>query len=126
MMRILIATGGAAHSDKAVQMGAQIAGDADFAPTLLTVIKHEAEYSHAEAILARAVFHTSLDTTDVRTRIRVGNPAKEIIREAEEGNYDLVNGERWKNRLRSTAATNARFAFLYLGRSASVSIIVKE
>ena len=90
MMRILIATGGAAHSDKAVQMGAQIAGDADFAPTLLTVIKHEAEFSHAEAILARAVFHTTLDTADVRTRIRVGNPAKEIIREAEEGNYDLV------------------------------------
>ena len=89
-MRILIATGGATHSDKAVQLGAQIAGDADIAPTLLMVIKHEAEYSRAEAILARAVFHTALDKTDVRIRIRVGNPAKEIISEAGEGHYDLV------------------------------------
>lgn len=90
MMRILIATGGAAHSDSAVQMGAQIARAATLSPTLLTVIKHETEYSHAEAILARAVFHTALDSADVRTRIRVGNRAKEIIREAGEGNYDLV------------------------------------
>jgi len=90
MMRILIATGGAAHSDSAVQMGAQIVGVASFALTLLTVIKHEAEYTHAEAILARAVFHAALDKADIHTRIRVGNPAKEIIREAEEGSYDLV------------------------------------
>ena len=89
-MRILIATGGAAHSDQAVQIGAQIAGAAGPAPTLLAVIKHEAEYSHAEAVLARAVFHTKLNATAVRTKIRVGNPAKEIIRECEEGDYDLL------------------------------------
>ncbi len=90
MMRILIATGGAAHSDQAVQMGAQIASEAGLAPTLLTVIKHEAEYTHAEAILARAVFHTTLDATGVHSKIRVGNPAKEIICECEEGGYNLV------------------------------------
>ena len=90
MMRILIATGGAAHSDIAVQMGAQIVGAANLSLTLLTVIKHEVEYCNAEAILARAVFHAALDAAKVRTRIRVGNPAKEIIRESEEGSYDLV------------------------------------
>lgn len=32
---------------------------------------------------------------DIRTRVRVGHPAEEIIREAEEGGYDLVTlGER--------------------------------
>jgi nucleotide-binding universal stress UspA family protein len=90
MMRILIATGGAAHSEKAVQMGAQIAGNAGSKLTVLTVIKHEAEYSHAEAILAHTVFHSGLNATNICTRIRVGNRAKEIIRESEEGSYDLV------------------------------------
>ena len=90
MMRILIATGGGGHSDSAVQLGAEIVTVTGFTLTLLMVIKHEAEYAHTEAVLARAVVHTTLDAANVQTKIQVGNRAKEIIRESEEGGYDLV------------------------------------
>lgn len=89
-MRILIATGGSAHSDIAVCFGAQFAVKTGCAPTILTIIKHEAQQAKADAILARAVSLMALDVADVTTAIRVGNPAKEIIREAGDGNYDLV------------------------------------
>ena len=86
-MRILIATGGAAHSTLALEMGRLIAAASGSTPLLLMVIKHEAEHSRAETILAHAV---SLMGLEAQTKIRIGNPAKEIIRESEEGNYDLV------------------------------------
>jgi nucleotide-binding universal stress UspA family protein len=89
-MRLLIATGGGAHSNLAVQMGAQFVAAAGFTPTLMMVIKHEAEYSHAEAVLARAVILMGLEPGTVKTRIRIGNPAKKIILEAESGKYDMV------------------------------------
>ncbi|MFL7838531.1 MAG: universal stress protein [Candidatus Promineifilaceae bacterium] len=89
-MRVLIATGGGAHSNLAVQMGAQLAADAGLAPTLMMVIKHEAEYSHAEIVLARAVALMGLKPGAVKTRIRIGNPAKKILLEAEAGKFDLV------------------------------------
>jgi nucleotide-binding universal stress UspA family protein len=94
-MRILIATGGAAHSNLAVQMGSYIMGtrftsESGSVATLLMVIKHEAECSRGEAVLAGAITQMDLERNDVQTRIRIGNPAKEIIREIEERNYDLV------------------------------------
>jgi nucleotide-binding universal stress UspA family protein len=89
-MRILIATGGSAHSDIAVCFGAQFAVRTGCAPTILTIIKHEAQQPKADAILTRAVSLMALDVANVTTAVRVGNPAKEIIREAGDGNYDLV------------------------------------
>jgi len=56
--------------------------------TILTVIQDESNRPRAEAELARAC--QFLGELNVPTRIRVGHPSKEIIREATEGNYDLV------------------------------------
>jgi nucleotide-binding universal stress UspA family protein len=93
-MRILIATGGAAHSDVAVRLGDLIHQMTGGALTILTVIKHESEQAQAEAILLRA--QTLLaKRAQTQTRIRVGKPAEEIVQEAASGAYDLiVTGEK--------------------------------
>jgi nucleotide-binding universal stress UspA family protein len=87
-MRILIATSGPPYSD--VQLGAEIARCTDRSPTVLTVIGDEGERPQANAILAHACELLSPQVQEGQTRIRVGHPAEEIVREAEEGNYDLV------------------------------------
>lgn len=94
-MRILMATGGSAHSEVALRLGAQIASHVHEPPTILTVIKREEDRPKAEAILARSVALVRPLVPEVRTKVRVGHPAEEIVREAEEGEYDLVVvGER--------------------------------
>ncbi|HEX6386836.1 MAG TPA: universal stress protein [Anaerolineae bacterium] len=94
-MRILIATGGAPHSDVAVRMGSLIHQMVGGSLTLLTVIKHDVERAQAEAILVRAKILTAVAITDMQTRVRTGRPAEEIAAEAREGEYDLVIvGER--------------------------------
>ncbi len=87
-MRVLIATSGPPYSD--VRLGAEIARCADRAPTVLTVIGDEGERPQANAILAHARELLSPQVQEVQTRVRVGHPAEEIVREAEEGDYDLV------------------------------------
>lgn len=93
MMRILVATGGAAHSDTAVRLGAHIAAITDSPlPTLLTVIRRESDRAQGQTILAQA---QALLATHAPTRLRTGLPAEEIVAEAKEGGYDLlVIGER--------------------------------
>jgi nucleotide-binding universal stress UspA family protein len=93
-MRILVATGGAPHSDVAVRLGGIIHQMIGGTLTLLTVIKHETERMQAEAILVRA---KTLLTGVVApaTSIRTGQPADAIVHEAVEGKYDIVIlGER--------------------------------
>lgn len=93
-MRILIATGGAAHSDVALRFGDLIHQMTGGTLTILTVIRHDTEQAQAEAILFRA--QTLLSTkAQTQTRIRVGKPAEEIVHEAESGAYDLIiTGEK--------------------------------
>ncbi|MCI0393315.1 MAG: universal stress protein [Chloroflexi bacterium] len=99
-MRILIPTGGAAHSNKAVRFGHDLAAAAGGTATILTVIKHESDRPRAEAILARAIELLAPAGFEVQTRIRVGQPADEIIQEARESKYDLmVMGERPEHNL---------------------------
>lgn len=99
-MRILMATGGSPHSEAALRFGAQLAGRAGETPTLLTVTQHEADRPLADAILARAAQLLRSIVPNVQTRVRVGHPAEEIIREAEEGDYHLVIvGERQRHDL---------------------------
>jgi nucleotide-binding universal stress UspA family protein len=100
MMQILMATGGALHSEAALTFGAHLlrADRADRMPTILTVIRREADRSRAEAVLARSCQLLEFDPAQVQTKIRIGHPAEEIIREAEEGHYDLVIiGEKQKH-----------------------------
>lgn len=92
-MRILVATGGAPHSDEAVRLGSSIQQITKGMLTLLTVVPHEGEEAKAEAILARAKALTAME--GAATRMRVGRPADEIVQEVAETGYDLlVIGER--------------------------------
>jgi nucleotide-binding universal stress UspA family protein len=93
-MRILIATGGAVHSDVAVRLGGLIHQKTGGTLTLITVIKHETERAQAEAILVRSKTLITAKSK-LQTRIRVGKPAEEIVREATTESYDLIIvGER--------------------------------
>ena len=87
-MRLMIATGGLPYA--AVRMGAEMARRAGEAPTVLTVIGDEEERPQADSILARACELLEPQVSGVRTKVRVGHPAEEILREAEEGGYELV------------------------------------
>ena len=101
-MRILVATGGSAHSDTAVRLGAHIAAITNSPlPTLLTVIRRESERIQGQTILAlaQALLTMSVPSasaaTSPPTLLRVGSPAEEIIAEAKAGAYDLLLiGER--------------------------------
>lgn len=99
-MKLLIATGGSDHSAVAVQLAAQIAGGEDWPVTLLTVIGDEGARTRGEEILAEAKTLLETAVPHLTGKIRVGQPAAEIVREAEEGRYDLILlGQRGKHRL---------------------------
>jgi nucleotide-binding universal stress UspA family protein len=89
-MHILMATGGSPHSELVLRFGAQTAKRVGKTPTILTVVRREVYYPRAKAILVRACQLVKPEVPNVRTSIRIGHPAEEIIREAEEGNYNLV------------------------------------
>jgi nucleotide-binding universal stress UspA family protein len=94
-MRLLIATGGSPHSEIALRLGAKIASRAGVTPTVLTVIRGENYRSRAAPILARACELLNAKGVEVHTKVRLGHAAEEIVREATEGQYDLiVMGER--------------------------------
>jgi nucleotide-binding universal stress UspA family protein len=99
-MRVLIATDGSSHDEAALYLGAQIARQGRKPLTILAVVRHDADRSLAEAALSRARELLQANDLDVQSRVRVGNPAVEIIREAEDGSYDLVIvGERQERHL---------------------------
>lgn len=103
-MRLLIASGGSAHSEAALHLGVHILRrhNVGETPTVITVIKNEAEQPQATKILAHASETLSVGRqgSEVQLEIRVGQPVEEIIREAQAGHYDLVIvGERAGHRL---------------------------
>ncbi len=94
-LHILIATGGAAHSSIAVQMGAHLAELFDVETTILTVVPDGRHVGQAEVVLeeARGYFRDVPGT--VQVKLRSGNAAEEIAAEANSGEYDLlILGER--------------------------------
>lgn len=101
-MRILIATDGSPYAEAVLRLAAYLLQGhlADEPPVLLTVIAQEADRPQAEAMLARAraeLRAEPLHTSDMQTKVRIGQPAREIIREATEGSYGLVLiGEGWR------------------------------
>lgn len=100
-MKILIATGGSSHSEKALRFGAQIVQHAGETPTVLTVVRRKQDLGQAEAVLQRARYLLA-DIPKLETRARVGRPAEQIIAEAKEGHFDLVIvGERHSHALKA-------------------------
>jgi nucleotide-binding universal stress UspA family protein len=94
-MRILLTVDGSSHSEVTLRFGAQMAASADEPATVLTVARHETDRQNAARILERAQGLLAPEVPEVQLRVRVGYPAAEIVREAEEGRYGLVVvGER--------------------------------
>jgi nucleotide-binding universal stress UspA family protein len=94
-MRILMASRGGSYSEVALSFGIHLANRAGGSLTLVTVIKQKADRPQAEAVQARARQSAESRGVELQTKIRLGSPAEEIIREAEEGGYNLlVVGER--------------------------------
>jgi nucleotide-binding universal stress UspA family protein len=89
-MRILIATGGTSNAPAALRLGAYIANRVGQVPTILTVIRQPADYPSAQTIIAEARQFLEPLLPEVYSRVRLGYPPEEIIREAIEGEYDLV------------------------------------
>ena len=112
-MRILIAIHDLSNTETILQFAAQIACHADEPPTILAVIRYETDWppSCVDAILAEACKHSPIP--QLRTQTRIGRPVEKILREATEGNYDLlIVGEqpaRWFSRL-FRASTAVRIA----------------
>lgn len=101
-MHILVATGGAEHSQKAVTFAGLLARDTNAALTLLTVRKPGHSEEAARVVLEEAQRALPPNLARVQTRIREGHPAEEIVFECEEGGYDLaVVGERQHHTLRT-------------------------
>jgi len=90
VMRVLIATGGAPHSDTAVRLGSRLAVQLAGSVTLLTVVKSESDHDRGIAVLQTAMGLLHEGVTAVATQVRYGHPAEEIGAEAQEGGYDLI------------------------------------
>lgn len=96
-MQILVATGGSFHSEVALHFSLHFLQPerTESTLTVLTVLKQEADRPRADQILTQATMILASRAPEPQMKIRVGHPAEEIIREAEENNYDLVIvGER--------------------------------
>jgi nucleotide-binding universal stress UspA family protein len=91
-MSVLVAVNGSFHTEATLHLAAQIAKHGRGSLTILTVIRPGADRPPvaADEILARACEIVQPQLPDVRTRVRVGHPATEIVCEAEEGDYALV------------------------------------
>ena len=89
-MNILIALNGSAHTDAILRFCAQIAIRAGETLTILLVSDHRTDQrsSKADALVNHA--KELLNIQDFRTLIRFGQQAKEILREAKQGDYDLL------------------------------------
>jgi nucleotide-binding universal stress UspA family protein len=101
-MHILMATGGSPHSEEALGFGTCLLNgmQSDFKVTVLTVIRQPTEVAKADLILTHARELLAPEIKTLQTKTRVGQPAEEIVREAEEGKYDLVIvGERQHHKL---------------------------
>jgi nucleotide-binding universal stress UspA family protein len=96
-MPVLVAIDGSWHTDAALRVAAQIAQRGREPLTVLTVIRTRGSWVPLplDEVLDRIGGMGLPELPDVRTKVRVGHPATEIVREAEEGQYDLVIvGER--------------------------------
>lgn len=98
-MRVLIAVDNSPQADAAVHKASQLTQSFAVTPTVLTVVRREDELPEARALQARIKPRLN-GRGPVQTRIRVGNAAEEIVREVNEGHYDLlILGDRSQRNL---------------------------
>lgn len=89
-MRVLIATGGAAHSEIAIRQLAELALTVPVQATVLNVVHSERDRERSEEILAHAVELLEDVVEEVDTLTAIGTAAEEIVREGQTGKYDLI------------------------------------
>ncbi len=99
-MRLLFVTGDSLHSDQAFRLGAQLATLTDVPPTVLAVVRRESDRDSANVALNQVRTALLALIPAVETKVRVGRPAEEILREAEEGKYGLliIGEQQWSSR----------------------------
>ncbi len=101
-MRILVGVDHAPSPHPAVLFGGILAGDLSKPVTLLRVVQSASRQAAAEQALADAMELIRPYTSAMEARVRIGHPAEEILKEAEEGGYGLVIvGERRHQTLRT-------------------------
>lgn len=88
-MRILVATGGSAHSETALQMAGTLAAATRSRVTLLTIAVSEGQRAQAETVSLHSAAVLRQWVDEVETRVRAGRAADHILREAARG-YDLL------------------------------------
>ena len=99
-MKILIAIHDLEQAETTLSFAAQIVHHAGEAPTILYVFEHKTQKSdtQVEDMLEKA--QEILGVPKIITKVRTGNTAQEIIRETEQGGYDLlIKGEIKTNNL---------------------------
>jgi len=115
LMKILMCTDGSSHAAEALRFGALIAREARGPVTLLGVIENSGDERKVDRMLERTNNALCEYVPEVKTKIRHGHAAEEILKETEEKGYELVivgsRGRRGITRflLGSTAARLARY-----------------
>jgi nucleotide-binding universal stress UspA family protein len=89
-MHVLLTTDGSEASRHVLQFGAQFSGPSEQWITVLTVISDQSDQGRGEVALQSARELLKPDTPKIHTKIRVGEVFEEILREVEEGHYELV------------------------------------
>ncbi len=89
-MQILMTTHGAPHDEVALRFGAEIARRAGELPTVLTVVRNGKDRAKGDMVLTHARDILEEQGLKALTRLRVGHPAAEIIREVEESKHEVV------------------------------------
>lgn len=97
-MRVLLTTGGQGQTEIAIRQFMYLAESIAIKPTVLTVIKRAEDRTKGEEILADAARQLDPAFETVEYKIRVGQPWEEIVKEGEEGNYDLIMMGQRKSR----------------------------
>lgn len=86
--KVLIAVGGLPHSTASLRFGRRIVETIAGRATLLHVVGHHRAQRDTKGTLAAAV--EELGGLQIDSRVAVGDPTTEILRETREGGYDLV------------------------------------
>lgn len=87
-MRILICVREFPFAEATIYLGSLIAQLEDGETTIMTVVREDDSVKAAEDRLARA--RDMLQLPETKVEMRTGDPAEEILKETEEGGYDIV------------------------------------
>jgi nucleotide-binding universal stress UspA family protein len=89
-VKILVAINGSSQSEDIISFAMQFVLHAGEPPTILFVVKKRKDLDSDQIEKYISLVREHLGSIDLSTRVRSGDQAKEIMREAREGNYALI------------------------------------